>query len=35
MTLVSPINGLILIPTFNERENVQIIVNQVKGALPI
>lgn len=34
MTLDSPINTLVLIPTFNERENVQIIVNRIKGTLP-
>ena len=34
MTLVFPINTLVMIPTFNERENVQIIINRVKRTLP-
>jgi dolichol-phosphate mannosyltransferase len=34
MTLISPIDTLVLIPTFNERENIQIIVKRVQLALP-
>lgn len=34
MIPVSPINTLVLIPTFNERDNVQIIVKRVKDSLP-
>ena len=34
MTLVFPINTLVMIPTFNERENVQIIVRWAEGVLP-